>query len=377
VRLVAPAIVARVEAYDAVGEAYVLVDEAGGRCTARLHGRGCLRYEVVTPAPAFAVGELGACGVCHQAETPVRRTRCCGQPMCDACVAGTERARRAHDQSVALVPPPSGRACPFCRAEGEAPPQGAPPQRPPGEGSEAPPQGAPPQGTPPQGTPPRDALAASRAACNAALLAAEPRRRWPDGGVRRLSVGATHAEALARFVRERRGANGKLAVGDRTYSGFYDYRTTQAVQGGGRHDAAAQERHTLLLDDVEHARDHLPGMDALAHAAAACLPEAGMRLLHGHVLDQASPHSRFADHQDTDENRKRGARKPDRHVVYTVVLKLTRGGDTAMRVLGCEPVTYEAEAGTGVAFKSALWHRTERASEGTMKLALFFGQWLA
>ena len=63
-------------------------------------------------------------------------------------------------------------------------------------------------------------------------------------------------------------------------------------------------------------------------------------------------------------------------MVYTVVLKLSRGGDTAMRVLGCEPVAYEAAPGTGVCFRSELWHRTERASAGTVKLALFFGRWL-
>ena len=47
-----------------------------------------------------------------------------------------------------------------------------------------------------------------------------------------------------------------------------------------------------------------------------------------------------------------------------------------MRVLGCEPVAYEAAPGTGVCFRSELWHRTERASAGTVKLALFFGRWL-
>ena len=44
------------------------------------------------------------------------------------------------------------------------------------------------------------------------------------------------------------------------------------------------------------------------------------------------------------------------------------------RVLGCEPVAYEAAPGTGVCFRSELWHRTERASAGTVKLALFFGR---
>ena len=101
-----------------------------------------------------------------------------------------------------------------------------------------------------------------------------------------------------------------------------------------------------------------------------------MELLHGHVLDQTSEHTQFSDHQDTEENRKKGARRADREVVYTVIIKLSRGGDTAMRVLGCEPVAYEAAPGTGVCFRSELWHRTERASAGTVKLALFFGRWL-
>lgn len=211
-----------------------------------------------------------------------------------------------------------------------------------------------------------------RIAFNATLIALEPRRRWPENGLCRVSLGARHAEQLARFLSDRRGT--KLVLGDRTYTGYYDYRATQAVESGLRHNAALQEKHTLLIDDAEHARDHLPGFDALAHGAAKCLPEEGMELLHGHVLDQTSPHTRFSDHQDTEENCKKCARKPDREVVYTVVLKLSRGGDTAIRILGQEAVVYEAEPGTGVVFKSALWHRTEKASEGTMKLTLFFGR---
>ena len=31
------------------------------------------------------------------------------------------------------------------------------------------------------------------------------------------------------------------------------------------------------------------------------------------------------------------------------------------------------EAGSGVAFRSALWHRTERAGAGVWKLAVFYG----
>jgi hypothetical protein len=215
------------------------------------------------------------------------------------------------------------------------------------------------------------AAAAERAAFNAALLAAEPRRRWPDHGTARVALSAAPAEALCRFLRARDGA--KLVVGGRAYTGYHDYRATAAAEAGRRHDANEQVKFTLLLDDVDHARDHLPGLDALAHGAQCSLPEP-MDLLHGHVLDQTSEHTQFGDHQDTEENRKKGARRADREVVYTVVLKLSRGGDTAMRVLGCEPVAYEAAPGTGVCFRSELWHRTERASAGTVKLTLFFGR---
>ena len=88
-----------------------------------------------------------------------------------------------------------------------------------------------------------------------------------------------------------------------------------------------------------------------------------------------APHARFSDHRDTEENRRRGARAPDREVVYTAVLKLSRGLATSMRVLGKEPVAYLSEPGTGLLFLSDLWHRTEAAEEGVAKLTLFFGRW--
>ena len=100
-----------------------------------------------------------------------------------------------------------------------------------------------------------------------------------------------------------------------------------------------------------------------------------MHLLHGHILDQTSMYTQFSDHQDTEENRARGERNPDRRVVYTVVIKLSRGGATSMRVLGQGDVVYEARPGTGVLFLSELWHRTETATPGTMKVTLFFGIW--
>jgi hypothetical protein len=60
----------------------------------------------------------------------------------------------------------------------------------------------------------------------------------------------------------------------------------------------------------------------------------------------------------------------------TMVIALSDGGDTAMRVLGQEAIAFTGEAGSGVAFLSELWHRTERASEGVWKLAIFYGYML-
>ena len=90
--------------------------------------------------------------------------------------------------------------------------------------------------------------------------------------------------------------------------------------------------------------------------------------------DTSSCHTaRFADHQDTEEEVAVGARAPDRRVVYTVVIALSDGGDTAMRILGRDELAFTGEAGSGVAFRSALWHRTEHAGAGVWKLAVFYG----
>ena len=126
------------------------------------------------------------------------------------------------------------------------------------------------------------------------------------------------------------------------------------------------------------ARDRLPGLDTLVGGGLRQLPEThaeGHELvpLHGHILDQGSGTARFADHQDTEEEVAVGARAPDRRVVYTVVIALSDGGDTAMRILGQDELAFTGEAGSGVAFRSALWHRTERAGAGVWKLAVFYG----
>ena len=230
-----------------------------------------------------------------------------------------------------------------------------------------------------------DVLRAQRTAFNARLLAAEPRRRWPDAGAQRFALGPTSARKLLAYVRDpaNRDARGRLRLNDgkgTLVGGFYNYRATHTVEAGARHSEAEQVRHTLLLshDELELARDALPGLDVLMKGALRQLPEAeadGRAIvpLHGHILDQSSGTARFADHQDTEEEVAEGARARDRRVVYTAVIALSDGGDTAMRILGNEELAFTSEAGSGVAFRSELWHRTERAGAGVWKLTVFYG----
>ena len=114
-----------------------------------------------------------------------------------------------------------------------------------------------------------------RASFNDAILKAEPPRRWLDNGTARVSLGETHADSLYRFLRLSRHARnaslGKLVVGGRTYSGYFDYSQTTAVESGRKHNAQQQKKHTLILDDMVHACAHFPGLEALIRSARRCL----------------------------------------------------------------------------------------------------------
>ena len=233
-----------------------------------------------------------------------------------------------------------------------------------------------------------DVLRKQRVSFNTRLLATEPRRRWPDAGAQRFALGSKSARKLLAYVCDlaNRDTCGRLRLDDAEgtlLGGYGNYRATHALEVGERHSEAEQVRHTLLLSHnlLDLARDELPGLDALVDGALRQLPEAevdGRALvpLHGHILDQGSGTARFGDHQDTEEEVAKGARAPDRRVVYTAVIALSDGGDTAMRILGHEELAFTGEAGSGVAFLSELWHRTERASVGVWKLALFYGYML-
>ena len=76
------------------------------------------------------------------------------------------------------------------------------------------------------------------------------------------SLREADAVRLEAFLRQRSESDGKLNVGGRVYRGYFDYRETTATESGEAHDGREQERHTLLLDDITHARQHLPGLDA-------------------------------------------------------------------------------------------------------------------
>ena len=101
-----------------------------------------------------------------------------------------------------------------------------------------------------------------------------------------------------------------------------------------------------------------------------------LEFTHAHFLDQCHAIARFRDHQDTEEDGRAGESREeeDRRVVYTVVTRLSAGGDATMQVVGNRKVRYGADAGSAILFRSELWHRTcDVPVEGVIKLTLFFG----
>ena len=87
----ADTIVARCDHYDAVGERYELVDDAGRRhVSLRLHGTGSIRFDVLAPPPSFGVHAL-ECGLCS--DVPTRATDCCRKLLCGECLRSIELNR--------------------------------------------------------------------------------------------------------------------------------------------------------------------------------------------------------------------------------------------------------------------------------------------
>ena len=84
-----------------------------------------------------------------------------------------------------------------------------------------------------------DMLRGQRAAFNARLLAADPRRRWRDAGAQRFALGPTCARNLLAYVRDpaNRDERGRLRLQDgkcTVLGGYGNYQATHAVEAGAR-----------------------------------------------------------------------------------------------------------------------------------------------
>ena len=223
----------------------------------------------------------------------------------------------------------------------------------------------------------------ARVASNNALLAAEPRRRWADNGTRRVSLGTLHAHKLLAYVRDptNRDARGRLRMDyGVVLDGFVGYINNHATETGARHSDDEQLRHSVLIPHelLETAYEGLPGLHALVDGGLRQLPDNeadghAIVPLHVHVLEQTSPMVCFSDHQDIEEEGQPRSKWADRRVVFTMVLVLSSGGVTSFCILGQDELFYNDEPGSGVIFKSTLWHRTMRVGVGTWKLAVFYG----
>ena len=86
---------------------------------------------------------------------------------------------------------------------------------------------------------------------NVGVLGREPRRRWPDEGALRVSLGYSHAQRLLAYVRDptNRDARGSLQLdgSDGVVGGYGNYRDTHAAESGKAHSQRQQLASTLLL----------------------------------------------------------------------------------------------------------------------------------
>ena len=146
-----------------------------------------------------------------------------------------------------------------------------------------------------------------------------------------------------------------------------------------------QLRHTFVIARAQRARalKAIPGLADLVDASKAAIESLHLKdtpkkleWLTGHVLNQGDVNARFAWHQDTNEERKERGGRRDRRVLYSVIVKLNRGGCTSMQICGEPEVYYHSPEGSGLIFRSDLHHRTEKAEPGVWKLAMFFGVFL-
>ena len=216
---------------------------------------------------------------------------------------------------------------------------------------------------------------------NTSVLSQDEHGTWNNGVRRFRTTGHSAADMLSWIVENTSRTRSTIATDTLCLDGFHNW---DAVHGGGL-DASRQLQHTFVISRTQRQRalDVIPGLSGIVAAAQAeiesmQLHDTPQRLewLTGHILNQGDVNARFAYHQDTTEERNAVSGRRDRHVLFTAIVKLNRGGCTSMQVCGQPEVFYLAPGGSGVIFRSDLHHRTEKAEPGIWKIALFFGVFL-
>jgi len=213
---------------------------------------------------------------------------------------------------------------------------------------------------------------------NAAILAQDRAGTWQKG-VRRFQTPAESAAKVLAWVVENTSRKlSVIATDELLLDGFYEWDAVHA----GTQDNTRQLKHTFVIPRAQRraALKFIPGFAELVAEAQAAIESmqlsdtpGRLEWLTGHILNQGDVNARFEYHQDTSEERNKKTGRRDRRVLYTAIVKLSRGGCTSMEVCGQPEVFYHSAGGTGILFRSSLHHRTEKAEQGVWKLALFFG----
>ena len=216
---------------------------------------------------------------------------------------------------------------------------------------------------------------------NGIILAKDDPAAWQNGVVRFRASPDSAASVLSWVVENTTRKLSVVATDGLTLDGFHNW---DAVHAGVRDDER-QLQHTFVIARAQRVRalKIIPGLDGIVNAAKAAIhslqlkdtPEK-LEWLTGHILNQGDVNARFGWHQDTNEERKETGGRRDRRVLYSVIVKLNRGGCTSLQVCGKSEVYYHSVVGSGLIFRSDLHHRTEKSEPGVWKLAMFFGVFL-
>ena len=216
---------------------------------------------------------------------------------------------------------------------------------------------------------------------NTRVLTQDEPGTWINGVWRFRITGQSASDMLSWFVENTSRTLSVITTDGLWLDGFHNW---EAVHSRGL-DAARQLQHTFVIPRAHRRRalKIIPGLNTIVAAAQAEIESKHLHdtpqmleWLTGHILNQGDVNARFTYHKDTTEERNAVGGRRDRHVLYTAIIKLNRGGCTSMQVCGHPEVFYLAPGGSGVIFRSDLHHRTEKAELGIWKIALFFGVFL-